>query len=80
MRSTIWVCVEPFFGEAITDGILAVSRSLVEEKFKSAWKDKSSPIPAIRRVFKIIENEDFQKPYERYRFVFREQVKGILAG
>ncbi|KAJ2924073.1 hypothetical protein H1R20_g13027, partial [Candolleomyces eurysporus] len=40
---------------------------MVEGKFKRAWKDKSSPIPVIRKVFKIIENEEFQKPYELYR-------------
>ncbi|RXW18410.1 hypothetical protein EST38_g7444 [Candolleomyces aberdarensis] len=50
----------------------------VERHFKEAWKTSShSPfsIPVITKIFKIIENEDFQRPYELYRFVkFRKRV------
>lgn len=43
----------------------------VEKHFKRAWKGSTCApsIPAIKRVFKIIEDEDFQRPYDLYRFV-----------
>ncbi|KAJ2935406.1 hypothetical protein H1R20_g1688, partial [Candolleomyces eurysporus] len=50
---------------------------MVERHFEGAWKmSRHSPssIPVITKVFKIIENEDFQRPYELYRFVFRKRV------
>ncbi|RXW18405.1 hypothetical protein EST38_g7443 [Candolleomyces aberdarensis] len=40
---------------------------MVERHFKRAWKGSHSSIPAITKVFKIIENEDLQRPYELYR-------------
>ena len=48
--------------------------SLVERMFKTAWKAGSSPIPAIKRVYKVTENEEFHRPYDLYRFVFPFQV------
>jgi hypothetical protein len=53
--------------------IFAVKHYLVEMHFKRAWKGSSTSIPTIRRVFKIIEDEDFQRPYDLYRFVSRKK-------
>jgi hypothetical protein len=46
--------------------------SPVEKHFRRAWKGSTCApsIPTIKRVFKIIEDEDFQRPYDLYRFVF----------
>ncbi|KAG2005976.1 hypothetical protein CC2G_002337 [Coprinopsis cinerea AmutBmut pab1-1] len=43
---------------------------MVEQRFIKAWITNSSgPRPAISKVFKIIENEDFLKPYDAYRYL-----------
>ncbi|RXW12756.1 hypothetical protein EST38_g13101 [Candolleomyces aberdarensis] len=42
------------------------SYDMVENKFKSGWKGGSPP-PTIAKIFKIIENEEFLKPYDAYR-------------
>ncbi|KAJ3505090.1 hypothetical protein NLJ89_g7599 [Agrocybe chaxingu] len=39
---------------------------LVERKFKSGWKVTDTP-PAIRNVYKIVENKNFLQPYDRYK-------------
>ena len=41
----------------------------VESKFKKAWKSGSSVCPEVKRVFKIIENNEFLRPYNAYRYV-----------
>ena len=42
----------------------------VENKFKSSWTaGASNPLPTISKIFKIIENDEFLKPYDQYRFV-----------
>lgn len=38
---------------------------MVESKFKAAWK-AGTPCPEIKRVFKIVENEAFLRPYENH--------------
>ncbi|KAJ2921131.1 hypothetical protein H1R20_g15969, partial [Candolleomyces eurysporus] len=40
---------------------------MVERNFKTAWKAGSSPIPAITRIYKVVENEEFHRPYDSYR-------------
>ncbi|TFK20442.1 ADP-ribosylation [Coprinopsis marcescibilis] len=40
---------------------------MVEKKFKKAWQAGSTPCPGVKRVFKIIENDDFLRPYNAYR-------------
>ncbi|KAH6904530.1 hypothetical protein BKA70DRAFT_1297048 [Coprinopsis sp. MPI-PUGE-AT-0042] len=41
--------------------------NMVETKFKTAWRSTSSVCPEIKKVFKIIENNEFLKPYNAYR-------------
>ncbi|KAF5326030.1 hypothetical protein D9611_000898 [Ephemerocybe angulata] len=40
---------------------------MVEEKFQNGWKASSTPMPVIKRVFKIIESEELLRPYNDYR-------------
>ncbi|RXW13129.1 hypothetical protein EST38_g12724 [Candolleomyces aberdarensis] len=41
---------------------------MVENKFKNSWTaGASNPLPTISKIFKIIENDDFLKPYDQYR-------------
>ncbi|RXW12754.1 hypothetical protein EST38_g13099 [Candolleomyces aberdarensis] len=42
------------------------SYDMVENKFKSGWKGSSTQ-PTIAKIFKIIESEEFLKPYDAYR-------------
>ena len=41
----------------------------VEKKFKGAWKG-SSVCPSIKKIYKIMGNESFYLPYDRYKFVW----------
>lgn len=46
---------------------------MVEKKFKAGWKAGSSVCPEIKKVFKIIENNDFLRPYNNYRRAKRNE-------
>ena len=63
------------FDEILADEPWPSKHSLVEMHFQRAWKTSPTPMPDITRVFKIIEDEDFQSPYDLYRFVFRKEVR-----
>jgi hypothetical protein len=39
---------------------------LAEEKFKKAWKGGAA-VPVIKKIYKIIESEEFLKPYAAYK-------------
>lgn len=41
----------------------------VLNKFKAAWKFPTTPLPTIKRVFKIIESANFLLPYDNYKYV-----------
>ncbi|KAF6750872.1 hypothetical protein DFP72DRAFT_909489 [Ephemerocybe angulata] len=38
--------------------------TMVESLFQQAWKSGTAPI--IKKIFKIIENDDFRRPYDAY--------------
>ncbi|KAJ3505088.1 hypothetical protein NLJ89_g7600 [Agrocybe chaxingu] len=65
------------FSVKITPLILEAPRGhatyeLVESKFKSGWKVNTPP--AIRNVYKIIENKNFLQPYDRYKKTVGNEV------
>ncbi|TEB30508.1 hypothetical protein FA13DRAFT_1814687 [Coprinellus micaceus] len=39
---------------------------MAEEKFKKAWKGGAA-VPVIKKIYKIIESEEFLKPYAAYK-------------
>ena len=39
----------------------------VEKKFQKAWHNVTGPLPTIKKVFKVIENDEFLKPYAIYK-------------
>jgi hypothetical protein len=41
----------------------------VENKFMNSWKFPNTRIPIIQRIYKIIENESFLQPYDKYKCV-----------
>ncbi|KAF5326082.1 hypothetical protein D9611_000900 [Ephemerocybe angulata] len=47
---------------------------MVEKKFQSGWKDTTRPMPKIKKVFKIIENEEFLRPYDAYRKAVKNET------
>ncbi|KAJ2935866.1 hypothetical protein H1R20_g1227, partial [Candolleomyces eurysporus] len=52
---------------------------MVENKFKSSWSaGASNPLPKIKKIFKIIENNEFLLPYDQYRF-FISVSSGIYS-
>ena len=38
-----------------------------EEKFQKAWHQSAGPVPPIKKIYKIIENDAFLKPYAAYK-------------
>ncbi|KAJ2913103.1 hypothetical protein MD484_g7312, partial [Candolleomyces efflorescens] len=53
---------------------------MVENKFKSNWTaGASNPLPTISKIFKIIENNEFLKPYDQYRFLISLRVLPSLS-
>jgi len=44
----------------------------VEQRFKRAWKAGS--VPSIKNIYKIIENESFLLPYDRYKKRYGNEV------
>ncbi|KAJ2935865.1 hypothetical protein H1R20_g1225, partial [Candolleomyces eurysporus] len=44
-----------------------VTYDMVENKFKGGWKVGTPP--AITKIFKVIENDTFLKPYDAYRIL-----------
>ncbi|TEB30473.1 ADP-ribosylation [Coprinellus micaceus] len=40
---------------------------MAEKKFQDAWNNVTGPLPTIKKIFKIIENDEFLKPYAIYR-------------
>ncbi|KAF6741308.1 hypothetical protein DFP72DRAFT_1117223, partial [Ephemerocybe angulata] len=47
---------------------------MVEKKFQSGWKDTTRPTPKIKKVFKIVENEEFLRPYDAYRKTVKNET------
>jgi hypothetical protein len=41
----------------------------VEKEFMSSWKLSNLKIPIIQRIYKVIENEAFLQPYDKYKCV-----------
>ncbi|KAF8154070.1 hypothetical protein B0H34DRAFT_75619 [Crassisporium funariophilum] len=39
----------------------------VENKFKNAWKGGIATLPAIKKIYKVIENKSFLVPYDKYK-------------
>ncbi|KAF9477460.1 hypothetical protein BDN70DRAFT_881159 [Pholiota conissans] len=39
----------------------------VKKKFETSWKSPATAIPTIKKVFKIIEGQNFLQPYDRYK-------------
>ncbi|KAF9473762.1 hypothetical protein BDN70DRAFT_915550 [Pholiota conissans] len=46
----------------------------VENKFKNSWKTSSNKLPIIKRIFKIIEGNEFLQPYDRYKMSVGNEV------
>ena len=38
-----------------------------EQKFQKAWHNSAGPLPPIKKIYKIIENDAFLKPYAAYK-------------
>ena len=62
-RRTKWVSLYPY--EQVGSGVDA---RVAEKKFQGAWNNVTGPLPTIKKIFKIIENDEFLKPYAIYRF------------
>ncbi|TEB30486.1 hypothetical protein FA13DRAFT_1792468 [Coprinellus micaceus] len=40
---------------------------MVEKRFQTAWHNVTVQLPAIKRIFKIIEDDEFLRPYAEYK-------------
>jgi hypothetical protein len=40
---------------------------VAEQKFQKAWHQSAGPVPPIKKIYKIIENDGFLKPYAAYK-------------
>ncbi|KAJ3519422.1 hypothetical protein NMY22_g13214 [Coprinellus aureogranulatus] len=40
---------------------------MAEQKFQKAWNNVTGPMPPIKKIYKIIENDEFLKPYAIYK-------------
>ena len=38
----------------------------MEERFKRAWR--TGNCPTIKKIYKVIENKSFLKPYDQYKY------------